>query len=240
MKGYHLDPRLDWAPRHDPRSRGYGVAEVLPPIRAVKRCWKPGVALDQGHEGACVGFAWAGELAASPQRAALVDNLFARRIYAEARRVDEWEGEDYEGTSVLAGAKVLRSWGWIGEYRWGFSVEDLRDAILTLGPAVIGIPWLSGMYAPRPSGLLDVSGSQVGGHALLVTGYHSGMRVKGEGWADRHEVFTLRQSWGEDYGKGGNVLIRAADLAELLADDAEICIPLHRNRKGTSDGLESS
>lgn len=238
MKRHRLDPRLDWHPRHDPRSRSYAVAEVLPKPPVLKKCWNGSRVLDQGREGACVGYAWAAELGSSPFRAPLVDEIFAGKIYRAAKDVDEWEGSDYSGTSVLAGAKTVRRMGWIGEYRWGFSIEDLRDAVLTLGPAVIGIPWTSGMYEPRPSGLLDPSGAVVGGHAILVRGYHPGMRIRGEGWNDRHEVFTLQNSWGEDYGQKGRVLIRAAELAGLLADDGEICIPLQRNRKG-SYGLEN-
>lgn len=233
MKQHKLDPRLDWHPRHDPRSRGYSVADVIDKPPVLKKCWRGGQVLDQGREGACVGYAWAAELSSSPFRAPLVDGLFARRIYQEARKVDEWEGEAYEGTSVLAGAKVVRKWGWIKEYRWSFSIEDLRDAVLTLGPAVVGIPWLRGMYEPRPSGLLDVSGPVVGGHAILITGYHPGMRIQGEGWHERHAVFTLRNSWGEDYGNRGNIYMREADLGGLLADDGEACVPLQRYRKGS-------
>lgn len=225
----HLDPRLDWRSFHDERSRAYPVRTLVgdaPPV--IKRLWTGGPVLDQGSEGACVGFAWAGELAASPVRVARVSDAFALDLYRQAQTLDEWEGEAYSGTSVLAGAKASAARGYIGQYRWSFSIEDLRDAVIHLGPAVIGIPWYDGMYDPRPSGLLNVSGPVVGGHAILVRGYHPGIRLKGEGWFTRHEVFVLRNSWGSDYGRGGDAYVTAADLATLLATQGEACIPLDR------------
>lgn len=227
-------PRLDWRSRHDQRSRGYAVADVLVGrVPVLKKCWRPGPVLDQGVDGACVGFAWAAELAASPARVHAADNVFARRLYREAQHHDPWpDDQPYEGTSVLAGAKTAQSWGWIGSYRWAFTIEDLRDAVVALGPAVIGIPWLESMREPRPSGLLEVHGQPVGGHAICVTGYHPHMRINGEGYHTRHEVFTLRNSWGPHWGKNGNALIRAGDLAQLLADHGEACIPLARTTRG--------
>ena len=48
---------------------------------------------DQGHEGACVGFA------ASRAMSLLNRKRYdARWLYHEAQRVDEWEGEAYSGT----------------------------------------------------------------------------------------------------------------------------------------------
>jgi hypothetical protein len=61
---------------------------------------------DQGNEGACVGFGIS--RLASFLNSKLYD---ARWLYHEAQKVDEWPGEDYEGTSVRAGLDVLRTRG---------------------------------------------------------------------------------------------------------------------------------
>ncbi len=228
-------PILDWRSRHDPRSRQYRAWALWDAVSAPTRprFWTPGPVLDQGREGACVGFAWAGELAASPIRVRGVNEAYAHAIYRRAQQLDPWPGEAYSGTSVLAGAQTCAERGLIAEYRWAFSVEELRDAVISLGPAVIGVPWREGMYKPRPSGLIDVTGPVVGGHALLVTGYHPRMRIRGEGWFRRHEVFRLRNSWGPRYGRGGNALISAADLAALLAENGEACIPVTRHAEAS-------
>lgn len=224
------DPRLDWRPRHDERSLAFPAAAVTPKVIPDRRQWSPAQVLDQGREGACVGFAWSAELGASPIRIQIND-VFARDLYKRAQQLDPWPGEEYEGTSILAGAKACAEKGLIGEYRWAFSVEELRDAVLGLGPAVIGIPWYSGMYRTRPSGLLDVTGKVVGGHAILVRGYHPRMRIKGEGWFARHPVFVVRNSWGAGYGRGGDAYVLESDMAALLANFGEACIPVVRRKQ---------
>lgn len=229
------DPRLDWIGQYDDRSRDYPVRAVLRETVPEKpRSWGLGPVLDQGREGACVGFGWTAETIASPRPdpevTAEIANQFARIVYRRAQAIDEWEGEDYEGTSVLAGAKVMQEHGYIGSYRWAFDIEDIRGAVTELGPVVIGIPWYSGMYQTRPSGLVEVDGQIVGGHCILLTGYHPGMRIRGEDWDARFRVFRWRNSWGENYGVGGSGFIRYEDLRDLLADFGEACVPLERSK----------
>lgn len=137
-------------------------------------------------------------------------------------------GNSYSGTSVLAGAKIVQSRGYIGEYRWCFGVEDVRDAVISEGPVVIGIPWHEGMYGTRESGLVEVSGGLVGGHCLLITGYHPSMRLRGEDYNERFKVFRWRNSWGPDYGVRGNGFIRYEDLRDLLKGWGEACVPMAR------------
>ena len=203
------DPRLNWRPRHDPRSRQYAIRDKIDKVTSTARQWKAGIVLDQGSEGACVGFGWSGELACEPERYVVSDES-AFELYREAKEVDPWPGTDYEGTSVLAGAKVLKRRGQLLEYRWAFGIEDVRDAILTHGPVVLGIPWYSGMY-DAPNGRVTVSGSVVGGHCILATGYRPG-------------YFMLRNSWGEGWGNGGDAEITEQDLAFLLDQNGEACI----------------
>lgn len=159
----------------------------------------------------------------------------ARVIYRQAQQIDEWPGESYEGTSVLAGAKVVQASGFIGEYRWAFSVDDIIDTLCADardggGPVVIGIPWLDGMYETRPSGLVDVHGDVVGGHCLTVIGYHPNMLIRGE--RGKWEVVKWRNSWGPTYGKRGTGYVRVDDLEALLDSrfGAEACVPLARGR----------
>jgi hypothetical protein len=229
------DDRLGWRAEHDARSFDYPIRAALPmTIEDRPKQWLPGVVLNQGREGSCVGHAWTGELIGSPKPDNRVTadraNRYAFDLYRAAQRVDEWPGESptYEGTSVLAGAKIVQSRSLIGEYRWAFSVEDVRDAVLTEGPVVIGIPWYSAMYNTRPSGLVEVDGSLVGGHALLVYGYHPGMRINGEDWNTRYRVFRWRNSWSTAYGRNGSGLIRYEDLRDLLKGWGEACVPVNR------------
>jgi hypothetical protein len=138
-------------------------------------------------------------------------------------------GNSYEGTSVLAGAKVLAGRGEYTAYHWAFSIEDVLWSIGYLGPVVLGIPWTNGMFRPRPSGLLEVTGSIEGGHAILARGVRLKARLPGEG-LDPIEVVRLRNSWGM-WGAGGDCYIRVDDLEQLLKADGDACVPTEPRQK---------
>jgi hypothetical protein len=226
------DRRFDWRPNHDGRSRDYAIRSVLPSRVTPRRVmWSEGVVLDQGSEGACVGFGWTADLLAEPeppeeQPPVATAERFALEHYRRAKRVDEWPGEAYSGTSVLAGAKVLQRDGLISQYRWCFSPRDVRDAVIREGPVVIGVPWYSGMYTTRPDGLVVVDGDRVGGHCIVLTGYDPALDLH-DGVGPR-EVFRWRNSWGADYGVGGSAYVTASDLASLLSERGEACVPVGR------------
>ena len=61
---------------------------------------------NQGEEGACVGFGIS-RLTSQLNRK-LYDGFW---LYHEAQKIDEWPGEDYDGTSVRAGLDILRKRG---------------------------------------------------------------------------------------------------------------------------------
>lgn len=225
---------LDWVSEHDPRSLDYPIRSLIrSSVPDVPKRWKVGNVLDQGQEGSCVGHGWTTELMASPKPVRLdpdKGHAYAVDVYNNAQLTDEWEGEDYDGTSVLAGAKVIQSRGYMDEYRWAFTVDDVKDAILTNGPVVIGIRWYESMYETRPSGLVEIGGPIVGGHCLTLTAYHPSMRLNGEDWNERFRVFRWRNSWGNWYGRNGDGFIRYEDLRDLLAGDGEACVPVGRHK----------
>lgn len=231
------DPRLDRLPQFDEKSRSFPITAVVTeqaPVRSMT--WYCPAWLDQGQEGACVGFSWAHELNALPAKA-VVDDKFAREaIYRAAQKIDEWAGEAYEGTSVLAGAKIVQRLGFIDQYRWAFGVDDLVRAVGYTGPAVIGVPWLSSMFRPRPSGLLEVSRKTsdiAGGHAIMIRGITLRPKIKGE--PINEPVFRLRNSWGRDWGADGDCFVKVSDMEWLLDQDGEACIPLGRHRQPVTD-----
>jgi hypothetical protein len=222
---------LDWISEHDPRSRNYSIRKILPRKVSVKpKFWTEGVVLDQGSEGACVGYGWTAELLAepyapSPQPLVADAESYATQTYRRAKKIDEWPGEDYEGTSVLAGAKIMMQDGNITSYRWCFSPADIRDAVIAHGPVVLGVPWYAGMYSTDRNGLVKVSGKKVGGHCIVITGYHPAYEINGK----TYEVFRWRNSWGSAYGINGSAYIKYADLATLFRDRGEACVPVGRN-----------
>jgi len=135
-------------------------------------------------------------------------------VYRDAQVVDEWPGENYNGTSVRAGAKVLADRGHIGEYRWAWDLETVVRALLDVGPVVVGTNWYSGMFEPN-QGIIDISGTVAGGHAYLLNGVN---RNKG--------MIRLKNSWGRDWGSRGHAYISFEDMDRLIKEDGEACLAL--------------
>lgn len=222
------DRVLDRVKYHPETNRSYGFADVRSidvPIKA--KYWVPGPILDQGREGACVAFADSGELSSSPTRVKSVDDAFALSLYQDVRATDRAMGNNFSsGASTNAGAKTLQAKGYITEYRWAFSVEEIRAALITEGPVIIGIEWRDGMYYTKPNGLVDISGPVVGGHEILLNGYTPRRKLAGD--SVYRELFRWRNSWGADYGLNGHGFITAEDLATLMSRDGEAVIPMGR------------
>lgn len=220
---------LDWKPRFDEESRKYPVRGILKKrVARVDTLWKPGPILDQKAEGACVGFGWTAETLAQPDPtnlktlntgAPLTPKPFARFVYSNAKRIDEYPGEDYEGTSVLAGAKVMQILKTLTSYSWAFSVDDAIDAIVQKGPVVLGINWYEGMYE-APNGILKISGEHVGGHCITAIGY----RTASEKFDGKPSII-LQNSWGKSWGINGIAEISVDDVQRLFSEGAEACIP---------------
>ena len=235
--------KLDWKPRFDDRSRLYGISDIVnvEETKGMSVLWNEGTVLDQGSEGACVGFGWAGEVLAQPvappiQPSETQGNKDALGYYNRAKQLDQWPGENYEGTSVLAGARVMKELGFIESYRWCFSIEELRAAVISEGPVVIGIPWYESMYYTDHNGKVLILGKEVGGHCLVITGYISNMIIDGV----EQEVFRWRNSWGNDYGVNGSAFITYKDLENLVRHNAEMCVPMGRRIPSSEPKLTNS
>jgi hypothetical protein len=226
---------FDYVPRLVEANRAFRIrAGAQPWLTERSRYWVPGLSvLDQGTEGACVGFGCTGEAMASPVRqrfpkVKMTDGatwrdaaeMIARKVYKEAQQIDEWEGVAYEGTSVRAGMLVGRERGWWDGFSWAFTMDELRTALET-GPVVLGVLWTEGMYE-APGGRLAVTGPVVGGHCILATGYSANWRGGGP-------HYRLRNSWGRSWGVNGSAYIQAGHLNKILFEEGgEAAVPTGR------------
>jgi hypothetical protein len=215
-------PGLGRRIQFDERSKAFPIRALLEDKKPRSYSWKVNVWLDQGETSSCVGHAWAHELCARPV-VSIVDQPYAMRIYTEAQKVDEWPGEDYEGTSVLAGVKVCTAWGHYGSYRWCFGLNDLVLALGYAGPVVLGINWHEQMFEPDSNGRIQPSGQVVGGHAILA---HA-VQVK----TTKRPIpqIWLWNSWGRAWGRDGRAWLSWDDMTTLLADAGEACVPQARS-----------
>jgi len=220
------DGRLDRLVQFDERSRAFGVRHLVGAKKPRGYSWSCNNWLDQGSEGACVGFSMTHELAARPSVVSGLSAQFARDVYWEAQKIDEWKGGSYpgaspvsEGSSVIAGVKILQRLGYIKEYRWSFGLQDLMLSVGYRGPAILGINWYEGMFDAGTDGFVRIGGDLAGGHAILC----NGVSITGR-------FFKLHNSWGRNWGVGGDAFISFADMERLLHEGGEACVPTVRLR----------
>jgi len=246
LRGGHtaLDPRLGRLPEFDDRSWNWPIRGLLatevgtakPPLRSFT--WPaPWEAMNQLRTGHCVGFGHGGRAKGSPILHPEVDNDWCHRYYKRCQDLDEWAGSEteeptYEGSSVIAGSKTGIEWGIYESYWWGVGVEDAARGVGYVAPGVAGTVWLDGMFDPRPSGLLEVSGSVAGGHCYLVRGIRLRAVLPGEGPTPL-EMFRIRNSWGPKWGIAGDAFIKVEDFERLQKMDGEICFPVEPRQHRT-------
>lgn len=228
MMSYETAYGLGRRQADDERDRGFAITDTLKlravyaPLKAAgsKYWWANGWWGDQQNTPQCVAFAWVhyledGPITWAPKRPGTPSPFKTNDIYHEAQKVDEWPGENYGGTSVRAGAKILKGMGVITEYRWAFTAQQVIDALLNLGPVVLGCNWYRGMFTPDPDGFMSLTGGVAGGHAFVLNGVNV-----------RRQFVRLKNSWGRGWGKKGYAYIDFMQLEKLINEQGEACIAI--------------
>lgn len=200
--------------------RDYSLMAAARRIEAPKttgsKFWVNPMRLDQGAEGACVGFGWMQNINSSPKRAQH-SNEEALALYHRAQEAwDEWPGTNYEGTSVRAGAKATQEKGWIASYAFSYDVEEVAFWIINEGPVVIGVDWYRGFFNPTKEDnyFLRLTGAVEGGHCTLLDGVRFNRN-------DR-DYFRGLNSWGWDWGFDGRFKMTFDVLDKLLTDPSGV------------------
>lgn len=182
------------------------------------RYWYSSDVLNQGPTPHCVAYSGVHFLRAGPVRN-LTNLPEPVRLYDECQRIDEWAGEDYDGTSVRALFKVLKARGYITSYVWTTHVETLVTHLLTKGPLILGTDWYENMSTPDAAGFLDDSGSWLGGHAYTIIGANRARRCP-DGSVGAARVLN---SWGRDWAEAGRAWLPFTTMQRLLNAQGEAC-----------------
>ncbi len=191
---------------------GTPTLESLPEYRYHYSPW----CLDQGPYPRCVGYSTKTMLLNGPVQQKN-PNPTPEDLYFWAQRNDEWEGENYDGTSVRAGMKAAAHFGKVTEYRWAFSLEDAVRWLLMNGPLVVGFDWFSDMSNPDSAHFMHPTGNLQGGHAFgLIGASRTARKVR------------VLNNWGRGWADGGRAWMSFDSLEYLLAQDGEAACPTEK------------
>ena len=206
----------------DERDKNFPVSTVLSespgglPDISTRQWWANGWWGNQGPMPHCVAYAWQHFLEDGPviQDSVSHDKPFynPKAFYDLCQLHDQWPGENYDGTSIRAGAKILKAVGVIKAYRWAFNIEEVVKTVKYIGPMVVGTRWYSNMTHPS-NNVMSPNGAVQGGHAYLINGCD-----------DNKELLRVKNSWGRGWGNNGHAFISYDDFDALLSDGGDACI----------------
>ena len=203
----------------DDRDWNYLISDHLPNImtltKITQKYWDDNIWWgDQGNTPQCVGYAWAHWIEDGPiLHNGLHPVVNPTTIYKEAQKIDEWPGENYNGTSVRAGAKYLKNINKIKSYLWAFDLTTMINTVLNVGPVVVGTNWYYNMFFPDRNGVIKISGGLMGGHAYEINGVDT-----------TKQLFRIKNSWGRRWGIQGRAYISFTDMGRLIKENGEVCL----------------
>ncbi|WP_340115964.1 C1 family peptidase [Pelagibius sp. 7325] len=205
------------------------------------------VILDQGQEGACTGFGLAAvvnyhlhnRLDSAPPKTKPVANkekgASARMLYEMAKRYDEWQGENYEGSSIRG---AMKGWSRHGVCAWAdwpydakkpgrltpqrqraaldrplgayyrvrhLHLNQMQAALTEAGILYASAQVHEGWQKVGKDGVVPYSKTMIGGHAFAIVGYDRG-------------GFWIQNSWGPTWGNKGFCYIGYDDWLENAYD----------------------
>lgn len=182
--------------------------------------WHGSMFLDQGFTSQCVEYSWHHYVQAGTIRPRQRYPYWViGEPYSRMQDVDEWPGNDYDGTSVRAGAKVMQEMGYIDSYLWAWDLETVIDAVTSTGPVVMGTNWYRSMFTPDAGGRVKAEGPIDGGHAWLIDGAN---RKTG--------MARAKNSWSRSWGKKGRFWVPFEVLEKLIREDGEACLAVEVQR----------
>jgi len=190
--------------------------------------------LDQKSEGACTGFGLAAVINyLNQQRGDENTRVSARMLYEMAKRHDEWEGEEYSGSSCRGaiqgwhhtGAAEDHYWKYVAGrpghltvdaaknarnttigayYRVDHRISDFHAALNETSVLYCSAQVHEGWASPE-DGVIPFSEDPTGGHAFAIVGYDE-------------RGFWVQNSWGEDWGHDGLAIWTYEDWQRNIQD----------------------
>lgn len=223
-----LDRRLDALISFDERSRKFPIRATISQKKPRSYSWSCAQCLDQGNEGACVGFGITHELIARPAPVQGLDDKFAReKIYWPAQKIDDWFGGAYpgarpfyEGTDMKSGLKIVTGLGYCDEYRWAFSFDEFLLGVGYNGPAIVATNWYEGMEKIDENGFIHPTGRVRGRHCYVFLSVDI-----------KKKRAKMHNSWGLRFGINGEAYVPFDEVEVLLKHQGEAAFLVGRHSR---------
>ncbi len=192
--------------------------------------------LDQKKEGACTGFGLAAVINHLNREQGNAEPVSARMLYEMARLYDEWEGENYSGSSCRGAIKGWFNMGVCSDELWPYknnapgnlTVQRAKNARKTTIGAYYRLDHrISDFHAAiNETGVLYVSANVHEGWSssrIKANGKipYSKKTIGGHAFAlvgYNREGFWVQNSWSESWGKKGLALWTYEDWQENIRD----------------------
>ena len=243
-----INRKYGWAPDlPDQRDHLYSAPQPilakLPPKKDLRSGCPP--VYDQGQLGSCTANAISGAIQFDQKKQRVRTFMPSRLFIYYNERVMEGSVNSDAGAQIRDGVKSVANLGVCPESEWPYDIDkfankpgtqcfkdatkcqavgyqrldstnlnQLKGCIASGFPFVFGFTVYDGFESPNvaKTGVLDMPGPKekvVGGHAVLAVGYD-----------DSSQRFTVRNSWGKDWGMKGYFTIPYSYLTTTdLADD---------------------
>ena len=162
----------------------------------------PSESLNQNDSSHCTGFSAAAFGICSP----INDNYTnddGHRFYYLCK-VEDGEPNMENGSNIRSVAKVLRNVGRIDGYAFAPNVDSIKWWVLNKGPLIVGTIWMTSMFEPDENGIIQISGSVIGGHAYLIDEYR------------KDGYFGFQNSWGDFWGEFGRAYISVENFGKIF------------------------
>lgn len=199
---------------------------------------------DQGEEGACTGFGLAAMINYLRFRRAIENgetppkrSVSKAMLYHMARLYDEWDGEDYDGSSCRGAMKGWHKHGVCFEENWPYNDNAPTRPLEGWAEEAATIP-LGSYYRVNKKSISDVQAAIFETGAVYVSArVHAGWRLKE---ASRLPIiehkkatkgihafalvgynelgFIVQNSWGDSWGMNGFAILTYQDWAKNATD----------------------
>lgn len=220
----------DVADERDWRARSFVAPQEATGLVRVDWTNRLGPVLNQGNSPHCVAYTASALKTYQERREHRRTYLFDAPAAYRLCKIQD--GDSNDGTFARTICKVMQDQGygrqghaWDADaLRWRIEayarirgISELENALATLGPCMLGVSWYKEWFWPERavnkfvlSSPASPSRSDAGGHEILLVGFdRSGTRFN-------EPVFTIRNSWGAEWGDKGNAYLTYAELERQL------------------------